>query len=177
MPEKNEINEALYKNHENRPDLAGEHPIGDPLQLLFLIIFIGAIAIDYFFFQTYSLLSAIIPFPLRVPIGLTLIAFGGWLALRGIQIVFRDLRPEPIMITEGMFSKVRHPIYLGAMIVYVGILSITLSLLGTIVFIFVMMLYNWLAKHEEKLMLEIFGDTYQEYIRQVPTWLPKLFKK
>ncbi|MDO9546648.1 MAG: isoprenylcysteine carboxylmethyltransferase family protein [Pelolinea sp.] len=175
MPEKNEINEELYKNHENRPDLAREHPIGDPLQLLFLIIFIGAIAVDYIFFQSYFLLSAKIPFLLRLPIGLALIASGGWLALKGIQIVFKDLRPEPVMITEGMFSKVRHPIYLGVMIVYVGILLITRSLLGAIVFIFVMILYNWLAKHEEKLMLGIFGDTYQEYIRQVPMWLPKLF--
>ncbi len=175
MSENNEINEELYKNHDNRPDLAGEHPIGDPLQLLFLIIFIGAIAIDYFFFKTYSLLSAIIPFVIRVPIGLGLLGFGGWLALRGIRIVFKDLRPEPIMITEGMFSKVRHPIYLGAMIVYVGVLIIIPSLLGAIVFIFVMILYNWLAKHEENLMKGIFGDTYQKYIHQVPMWLPKLF--
>ena len=175
MPEKKEINEELYKNHENRPDLAGEHPIGDPLQLLFLIFFIGTIFIDYFFFKTSSLMSGKTPFLLHMSIGLALIAFGGWLALRGIQIVFRDLRPEPIMITDGMFSKVRHPIYLGVMIVYVGILSITLSLFGAIIFIFVMILYNWLAKHEEKLMLGIFGDAYQEYIRQVPMWLPKLF--
>ena len=150
MTEKPIINEELYKDHENRPDLAGEHPLGDTLQLIMLIIF-------------------------TAPIGLVLIAFGGWLALYGIQIVFRDLRPEPIMITEGMFSKVRHPIYLGAMLVYLGVLCLTLSFLGAVVFLFVMLVYQWLAKHEEKLMLGIFGDTYRDYIQRVPMWVPKVF--
>ena len=175
MTEKPIINEELYKDHENRPDLAGEHPFGDTLQLIMLIIFTAAIAADYFFFQTYQLFQGKIPFMVRLPIGLVLIAFGGWLALYGIQIVFRDLRPEPIMITEGMFSKVRHPIYLGAMLVYLGVLCLTLSFLGAVVFLFVMLVYQWLAKHEEKLMLGIFGDTYRDYIRRVPMWVPRLF--
>jgi len=175
MTEKPIINEELYKDHENRPDLAGEHPFGDTLQLIMLIIFIAAIAADYFFFRTYQLFDDRISFMVRLPIGLVLIAFGGWLALYGIQIVFRDLRPEPIMITEGMFSKVRHPIYLGAMLVYLGVLCLTLSLVGAIVFLFVMLVYQWLAKHEEKLMLGIFGDTYRDYIRCVPMWVPKVF--
>ena len=175
MTEKPIINEELYKDHEYRPDLAGEHPLGDTLQLIMLIIFTVAIAADYFFLRTYQLLEDKIPFMVRVPIGLVLIAFGGWLALYGIQIVFRDLRPEPIMITEGMFSKVRHPIYLGAMLVYLGVLCLTLSLIGAIVFLFVMLVYQWLAKHEEKLMLGIFGDTYRDYIQRVPMWVPRLF--
>ena len=175
MTEKPIIDEELYKDHENRPDLAGEHPFGDTLQLIMLIIFIAAIAVDYFFFQTYQLFGGKIPFMMRLPIGLVLIAFGGWLALYGIQIVFRDLRPEPIMITEGMFSNVRHPIYLGAMLVYLGVLCLTLSILAAVVFLFVILVYQWLAKHEEKLMLDIFGDTYRDYIRRVPMWVPRLF--
>jgi len=175
MTEKPIINEELYKDHENRPDLAGEHPFGDTLQLIMLIIFTAAITADYFFFWSHQLFNDKIPFMVRLPIGLVLIAFGGWLALYGIQIVFRDLRPEPIMITEGMFSEVRHPIYLGAMLVYLGVLCLTLSLIGAIAFLFVMLVYQWLAKHEEKLMLGIFGDTYRDYIQRVPMWIPRLF--
>jgi hypothetical protein len=55
MTEQPIINEELYKDHENRPDLAGEHPFGDTLQLIMLIIFTAAIAADYFFFRTYQL--------------------------------------------------------------------------------------------------------------------------
>lgn len=175
MTEKPIINEELYKDHENRPDLAGEHPFGDTLQLIMLIIFSVVIMADYFLFQTHDYFGGKIPSIIRFPIGLVLIAFGGWLALRGIQIVFHDLRPEPIMITEGMFSKVRHPIYLGAMLVYLGVLCLTLSFLGATVFLFVMLVYQWLAKHEEKLMLGIFGDKYRDYIRRVPMWVPKVF--
>jgi len=175
MTEKPIVNEELYKDHENRPDLAGEHPFGDTLQLIMLIIFSIVITADFFIFQTYDYFGGNIPLIIRFPIGLVLIAFGGWLALRGIQIVFRDLRPEPTMITEGMFSKVRHPIYLGAMLVYLGVLCLTLSFLGAAVFLFVMLVYQWLAKHEEKLMLGIFGDKYRDYIRRVPMWVPKVF--
>jgi len=175
MAEKPIINEELYKDHENRPDLAGEHPFGDTLQLIMLIIFSIVIMADYFIFQTYDYFGGKIPFIIRLPIGLVLVAFGAWLALRGIQIVFRDLRPEPTMITEGMFSKVRHPIYLGAMLIYLGVLCLTLSFLGAAVFLFVMIVYQWLAKHEEKLMLGIFGDKYRDYIRCVPMWVPKVF--
>ena len=176
MTEKPVINEELYQDHENRPDLAGEHPFGDTLQLIMLIIFAVSVVADYFIFQTYHLAGGKIPFTMRLPIGLGLIAFGGWLALYSIQIVFRDYRPEPIMITEGMFSKVRHPIYLGAMLVYLGVLCLTLSLVGAIVFLFVMLVYQWLAKHEEKLMLGIFGDAYRDYIRRVPMWVPRVFR-
>ncbi len=175
MTEKPIINEDLYKDHENRPDLAGEHPFGDTLQLIMLIIFSVVIMADTFIFQTYDYFGGRIPSIIRFPVGLGLIAFGGWLALRGIQIVFRDLRPEPIMITEGMFSKARHPIYLGAMLVYLGVLCLTLSLLGAAVFLFVMLVYQWLAKHEEQLMLGIFGDKYVDYIQRVPMWIPKVF--
>lgn len=175
MTENPIINEELYKDHENRPDLAGEHPFGDTLQLIMLIIFTAVIAADYFFFQTYDFFGGKISPIVRLPIGLGLVAFGGWLALRGIQIVFHELRPEPIMITEGMFSQARHPIYLGAMLVYLGVLCLTLSFLGAAVFLFVILVYQWLAKHEEKLMLGIFGDKYRDYIRRVPMWLPKVF--
>jgi len=175
MTEKPIINEELYKDHENRPDLAGEHPFGDTLQLIMLIIFSIVIMADTFIFQTFDYFGGKISPIMRFSVGFGLIAFGGWLALRGIQIVFRDLRPEPIMITEGMFSKVHHPIYLGAVLVYLGVLCLTLSLLGAAVFLFVMLVYQWLAKHEEKLMLGIFGDKYVDYIQRVPMWIPKVF--
>ena len=175
MTEKQVIDEELYKNHENRPDLAGEHPIGDLLQLIAAILFIAVIILDYIFLKTTNYLGGVIPLYIRLPLGLGILAFGGWLALRGIQIIFREYRLEPVMITEGMFSKVRHPVYLGAMLVYVGIIILTLSLFGVIVFIFVMLLYHWLAKYEERLMIGIFSEAYQEYIKRVPMWLPKIF--
>ena len=175
MTEKSEINEELYEDHMNRPDLAGEHPLGDTLQLIILIIFVTSITVDYLFFHTYRVFTGNIPIIARLLVGVFLIAFGGWLALRGIQIVFRDLRPEPVMLTGGMFSKVRHPVYLGAMLIYVGVLCLTLTIIGAVVFIFVMLLYHWLAKHEEELMLDIFGEEYRDYIRRVPMWIPKIF--
>lgn len=177
MADKQFIDEDLYKDHENRPDLAGEHPLGDTFQLILLLLFLTAIFLDYIFFHTQKLFSGLIPQMVCIPIGLSFIALGFNLAYNAIQIVFSEYRPEPVMITEGLFSKTRHPIYLGAMVVYLGILILTRSLIGGFVFLFVMIMYHFLAKHEEKLMIEIFGEKYCGYIDRVPMWLPKIFKK
>lgn len=65
MIEKLVINEELYKDHENRPDLVGEHPFGDTLQLIMLIIFSIVIVADYLIFHTYDYFGGNIPIIIR----------------------------------------------------------------------------------------------------------------
>ncbi len=166
-----------YQNHESRPDLAGEHPVGDTYQVIAMVVFIAAIILDFLQLGFPQVLNRLISFWIRLPLSLACFALGGWLALRGIQIVFGEYREEPVMITEQMFSRVRHPIYLGAILVYVGVLLLVLSPLGAFVFLGVLGLYHWLAKDEESRMLDLFGDQYRAYQREVPMWLPFKFGK
>lgn len=167
-----------YQNHESRPDLAGEHPVGDTYQMIALLIFIAVVILDFFLLGNPQKLNSMVSLWARLPFSLAIFALGGWLALHGIQIVFGEYREDPIMITEGMFGWMRHPIYLGAILIYVAVLLLVLSPLGAVVFLGVLGVYHWLAGHEEKLMLGIFGDQYREYQRSVPMWLPlKLGKK
>ena len=167
-----------YQHHENRPDLAGEHPVGDTYQLIAILVFIAGVLLDFLLLGFPQKFNSQLPFWMRLPFSLVCIASGGWLALRGIQIVFGEYREEPVMLTEHMFACMRHPIYLGAVLIYVGVLILTLSPLGMLVFIGVLGLYQWLAKDEERRMLAIFEEDYREYQRKVPMWLPfKLCKK
>jgi len=164
-----------YKNHESRPDLAGEHPLGDTYQMIGMAVFVIAIIVDLLWVKSTVPLKVIFGSWIRLSLGLAVMAFGGWLALYGIHIVFSEYTEEPRMITRHLFSAVRHPVYLGAIVVYIGLLIITLSPLGIIVFIGIIFLYDWLARDEEARMLKIFGDRYRAYIHRVPRWLPRFF--
>ena len=166
-----------YQNHERRPDLAGEHPVGDTYQLIGMLAFITACALDYFLLDWARHLSALVPLWVRLPLSLAFLALGGWLSLRGIQVVFGEYREKPVMLTEWMFAYMRHPIYLGAILIYVAVLLFIWSPLGLLVWLGVLGLYQWLAKHEENLMIGIFGDEYRAYQQRVPMWLPLKFRK
>ena len=166
-----------YQNHESRPDLAGEHPVGDTYQLIAMLVFVAAILLDYFLLGFPQKFGSMVSLWARLPFSLALFALGGWLALHGIQVVFGEYREEPIMITYDMFGWMRHPIYLGAILIYVAVLLLVPSLIGFIVWLGVLGLYQWLARHEENLMLVIFGDQYREYQQRVPMWLPLKFGK
>lgn len=167
-------NDPRYKNHESRPDLAGEHPMGDFYQFIAMVAFILAIAVDYLFFHLGPQINDHVNFWVRLSLGGLVAIFGGWLALYGIHIVFSEYFEQPRMVTWHMFSVVRHPVYLGAMLVYVGVLVFTMSPLGLAIFIGVFLLYDWLARDEEARMLQTFGEEYQQYQKTVGRWLPKL---
>mgnify|MGYP000896169180 CR=1 FL=1 len=170
-------NDPRYQNHESRPDLAGEHPKGDAWQFIAALIFFTAIIFDYFCMGNPQKFNNLISIWFRFPLALFLFIAGSWLSFRGIHEVFSEYREEPVILTEGLFRYMRHPIYLGAILFYLAVLIITLSPLGLIVIIGVLMLYHWLAVYEEKRMLALFGKAYQNYRQQVPMWLPIKFKK
>ena len=175
MTEKNNLqNDPRFQNHESRPDLAGEYVLGDLMQLLAFLLFLGITILDYLFFNSHLTIRNAISIWVRLPISAGLFALAGYLSLYGIKIVFGEYREEPVMITSGMFSFMRHPIYLGALLVYLAIFMLTTSLLSLLVWLGAIFLYNWLANDEEDRMLKIFGEKYQEYMNRVPKWIPRL---
>ena len=169
-------NDPRYLNHESRPDLAGEHPQGDRLQLAAFIMFVIAFLVDHFFIGWAASIRSYIPFWYRCAVSVIFIFTGLFLSISGIQFVFSDYTEEPRMLTSRYFTWVRHPIYLGALLVYVGLLIFILSPLALFAFFGVGMLYDWLARDEEARMLDTFGARYEEYKCQTPRWFPALFK-
>ena len=124
-----------YQNHESRPDLAGEHPKGDFYQSVAMVIFIAAIAIDYLWIGLGPRMNDHVNFWVRLTLGGLVAVLGTWLSLYSIHIVFSEYTEHPRMITAHMFSVVRHPVYLGAMLIYIGVLIFTVSPLGFGIFI------------------------------------------
>lgn len=80
------------------------------------------------------------------------------------------------LVTEGIYSKIRHPSYLGLILIYFGLAfswGILWILIPAIIFVILTVLT---AIREEAAMREKFGKKYEEYMRQVPwRFIPRMF--
>ena len=162
----------LRKSHQHRGDLTGEHAFSDIGQLIFLVIFLVVWIADSFVFKYSTFLTQYVSNYIRVPIALIVLVISGLLAWTGLKIVFRETREEPQVIATGVFSIVRHPIYLSSILLYLGFILLSLSLLSALVWILIIVFYYIISRYEEKLLIQRFGSVYEEYKKKVPMLLP-----
>jgi protein-S-isoprenylcysteine O-methyltransferase Ste14 len=80
------------------------------------------------------------------------------------------------LITTGIYAQVRHPAYLGLLLLFLGIPLSSWSLLGlgiAIVGGIPAILYR--IKVEERFLVEVFGKQYQEYAESTWKILPTIW--
>jgi protein-S-isoprenylcysteine O-methyltransferase Ste14 len=79
------------------------------------------------------------------------------------------------LITEGPYSMVRHPLYVFSLIgaIGIGLASENILVLAALV-IFYLSYYPLTIFVEEKKLTEKFGQSYLDYIKCTPRFLPKL---
>lgn len=78
------------------------------------------------------------------------------------------------MIESGIFTHVRHPMYLGTLIIYVAFMLLTLSISSFIVWIIIFIVFDRMVSFEEQQLELMFGKPYLEYKSRVSKWLPYL---
>jgi protein-S-isoprenylcysteine O-methyltransferase Ste14 len=161
---------------KHREDLTGEHPLGDVGQLLLACLFLATWIADTFFFKYTTLLNGYVPFIVRLPLAALLLVVSGYLAKKGLAIVFGEKVEKPAVIRKSVFGVIRHPIYLGEILFFLGFLILSLSLAAMAVWVVAVAFLHFIAKYEEKLLLARFGADYEKYLREVPRWLPRFWK-
>ena len=165
--------EHKVKRHHDRDDLVGEHPFGDAGQLILAALFFIIWITDTFFLHLTTFPNQLIPPWIRVPLGIALLLLAGYMAKKSTAIVFGEVRQEPAVIRKSLFKYLRHPMYMSEILLYLGLITISISLasfgIGIIAFFFL----NYIASHEEKMLLARFGEDYANYMRDVPRWLPR----
>lgn len=79
------------------------------------------------------------------------------------------------LVTSGIFSHCRNPLYVGniLMIVGLGIMSNTVFFILVLIPLF-LFFYQAIVRAEENFLEGKFGDAYREYAGRVNRWLPDL---
>ena len=84
----------------------------------------------------------------------------------------KPFQESSYLVTEGLFSYSRNPIYLGMIITLIGVWIV----LGSLTPLVIIPIFSWLIqemfiKQEEKMLEEKFEKEYQEYKATVRRWL------
>jgi protein-S-isoprenylcysteine O-methyltransferase Ste14 len=154
----------------------GEHPLGDAGQGILLVIFLAVWGADSFFLHRSTFLVHDIPLLVRLGL-LALAVFGSISLIRSAgEVVHHGQRPDHVL-TAGAFRYVRHPLYLGVLLFYLGLTLATVSLLSLAVFAGIFIFYNYISGYEEKLLEARYGEAYKEYKARTGKWIPKIRKK
>lgn len=156
--------------------LTGEHRTGDIGQLTIFILFMAAWISDMFL-DYAGFLNEYVPVLVRLPIGIILLILSGYIAKTGLSIVFGKKAQTEGVIKKGVFSFVRHPIYLSEIILYLGLLMIHISLAAACILVVAMFFLHYISRYEEKLLLARFGKEYEQYMKEVPIWFPRLYRR
>jgi len=80
------------------------------------------------------------------------------------------------LTTSGPYAFLRHPLYLGTMLLALGFSIMLNTYYAGAIFIIVMaMVYYRTIKNEERALIERYKDAYLDYKRNVPVIIPGFF--
>lgn len=104
-----------------------------------------------------------------------LIGAGLWLISAGWQRLHAAQRQRQLA-RDGIYASLRHPQYLGFILIMLGFLVQWPTLLTLAMFPILVIMYVRLAKAEEREAIAEFGDAYREYMKEVPGFFPRLWR-
>lgn len=99
---------------------------------------------------------------------------GGFLLIATAWPILHDAQRRGVVATTGPYARVRHPQYLGFILVLLGFLLQWPTLLTLAMFPVLVVMYVRLARKEETEAIAAFGDAYRRYAQRVPAFIPRL---
>jgi protein-S-isoprenylcysteine O-methyltransferase Ste14 len=88
------------------------------------------------------------------------------------ETTVKPLEESTALITTGVFRVSRHPMYLGFVLILLGIAALTGSLTPyLIVLIFAVFMDVVFIRFEEQKLEETFGEAWPEYKKKVSRWV------
>lgn len=163
-----------HKRHsqEHRKDLAGEYRWGDIGQLVFVFVFIVGTTLDLFLLKLSDSWQKVFPWYFRVVVFIVLLFVAGFFAQRAHKKVFHEERKELVVIKTDVFAIIRHPMYFGSVLTYLGFVVLSASVIALVIFVIVVIFYYYLCRYEEQVLIEKLGDEYRNYMMKVPMFIP-----
>ena len=169
-------------------------PMSDPEELkdkytiIVLLFFLGGpLILLLAFFENRVLISEILPIYDNILVsyvGILLMVIGGIFLLSGRYQLNKHSygggslseEKEQTLLTNGMFKYIRHPIYAGGLVITIGLelafRSLLILSLHTLIFLII---FQDRMKREEMVLLDKFGNEYQEYIDRTKRLIPFVY--
>ncbi len=111
--------------------------------------------------------------------GLPIVLAGELIRLWGVHHIgsvsrTRTERLGPL-IDHGPFAKVRNPLYIGNILLWVGFaVSARLPWLAPVIALLLALEYHAIVRWEERLLESRMGESYRQYLERVPRWMPNV---
>lgn len=97
----------------------------------------------------------------------------GFILIASAWRVLHSAQQGSTLATTGPYDYVRHPQYVGFVLVLLGFLVQWPTLLTLAMFPVLVVMYLRLAKREEREVRATFGDAYDRYAARVPAFVPR----
>ena len=118
----------------------------------------------------YSLFRVAAGYGLIV-VGVALV-LGTWVSFRKWQTPICPFTEPTHLITDGLFRYSRNPLYLGEVVMLIGLSALHgnwATLIPVLVFFVVIQIV--FVRPEEKTLLAEYGDSFEDYRKKVRAWI------
>ena len=109
-----------------------------------------------------------------VVLGLSFVLCGYWVLGKNWAPSVSGVREDTVLVTAGLYSLVRHPIYLGIFISLSALALMVANLLVLLPTIALLIVLYASIDEEEVILIDRFGDEYREYKKRTPRFIPRL---
>jgi len=103
----------------------------------------------------------------------TLFIFAGFWVLAGSWRVLFAAQRDKKLATTGPYARVRHPQYIGFIVIMFGFLLQWPTLITLVMFPILAVSYVRLAHREEREVAAEFGNEWRAYAARTPRWIPR----
>ena len=103
--------------------------------------------------------------------------FAGFILLSSAWKVLYEAQCNHTLAITGPYAHIRHPQYLGFIVIMFGFLLQWPTLITVIMFPILIFMYIRLAKTEEREAQKEFGEVWKAYANATPAFIPHIFKQ
>ncbi len=123
-------------------------------------------------------------YPLPYALGLGIMVVGLWLFYRSHAdlgtnwSVTLQMRENHGLVTYGVYSVIRHPMYSSMFLIGIAqLLFLPNWIAGPAYLLSFGVLYIFRVRVEERMMLDQFGAEYEQYMRQTGRLIPQVWRR
>jgi protein-S-isoprenylcysteine O-methyltransferase Ste14 len=119
--------------------------------------------------------------PITLASGFVVVLLGEFIRISGVSYAGSETRTTgsvggSFLVVSGGFAYVRNPLYLGNILIYLGVGIMSWALfpyLQIVALVFFYIQYKLIIDEEEGYLKKTYGEQYQNYLKNVPRLFPR----